>query len=73
MLKFSPHVPYDAKKVSSTLDHYPSLCGGRNTKSNGVTMEAQLKLIVNLCLGDKLNDGIIDCLDSCNFFSLKVA
>ena len=51
--KVSPKVPLDVRKVSSTFDHhYPSLCGGRNTKSNGVTPEAQLQLRVKLGLGD---------------------
>ena len=58
--------PRDVRKVSSTLDHHkPSLCGGRNTKSNGVTPEPQQQLKVQLCLGDELNEGITDYLDSC--------
>ena len=66
MLQFSPHVSEDVRKVSRKLDHlWPSLCGVRNNKCNGVTLEAQLQLRVKLCLGDKLNEGIIDYLDSC--------
>ena len=61
MLKVSSHGPQDFRKVSSTLDpHWPSLCGDSNTKSNGVTAEAQLQLIIKLCLGNKLNEGVLD-------------
>ena len=53
------------QSLSSTLDHHwPSLCGGRNPKSNGVTPEAQLQLRVKLCLEDKLNENNIDLLNS---------
>ena len=66
MLKVSPHVPQDVRKMSGTLnDHYPPLCGVWNTKSNGVTLDAELQLRVKLCLEDKLTEGIIDQLDSC--------
>ena len=41
------------------------MCVGRNTKSNGVTPEAQLQLRVKVCLGDELKEGIIDQLYSC--------
>ena len=39
---------------------HSSLCGCRNTKSNGVPPKAPLQLRVNLCLLDKLNEGILD-------------
>ena len=49
------------QKVSNTLNHHqPLLCGIKNTKSYGVTPEAQLQLRVELCLGDELTEGIID-------------
>ena len=55
MLKVSSQFPEDITKESSTLDHHlPSLCGGRNTKSNWVTLEAQLQRRVKFSLGDNL-------------------
>ena len=58
--KVSPQGPTDVRKVSRTFDnHYPSLCGGRNNRSNGIHLEAQLQLREKLCLGDDLNEGII--------------
>ena len=68
MFKVSQYVPQDLRKVHITLDHHqPSLCGKRNTKSGGVTLEAQLQLRVKFYLGDELTEVIIDQLDSCEF------
>ena len=47
-----------------TIPHYLKMW--RNTKSDGVTLEAQLQLRVKFQLGDELTDGIIDQLDSCD-------
>ena len=51
--------------VSSLNHHYSSLCRMRNTESNEVTLEAELQLEVKLFQGDKLNERIINQLDSC--------
>ena len=43
------------------MDHHKhSICQVRNTKKDGVTLEAQLQLKVKFHLEDKLNEGIKD-------------
>ena len=60
MLKVLQFVPCDLRKVPVTLDHHlSSLCGDRNSKSNGVTLQAQRQLRVKFYLGDKLAEGIV--------------
>ena len=68
MLQAFKYVPKDLRNVPITMDHhYPQLCGDRNTKSNGVTLEAPLHLRVKFQLGDKIAEKIIDQLESCEF------
>ena len=56
MLKTSQYVLLDLILNLITLDqHQPSICGDRNTKSNGVHLEAQLQLRVRFQLGDSMS------------------
>ena len=41
IIKIVPHFSYDVRKVFCMLDHHwPSLCGDKNTKINGIPLEA---------------------------------
>ena len=64
--KLSSLVQKIFRKVSSTLDyHYHSPYWVRNTKSNGVTLEAQLQLRVNFYLWNTFNEWFKDLQESC--------
>ena len=74
ILKDSPHVPL--RMSGRCLAHWIIIsphcaCVCRKTKNNWITPEAQLKLRVKFCLGDKFKEGIIDQLHSCASLSVS--
>ena len=57
---------------AASCHHQHSICGVRNTNTNGVTPEAQRQLRVKFYLGEKLIEGIKDLLYSCEFVSFDI-